>query len=439
MPSPLAARRHRRCVGAGRSLPAVLAVALLAVGCGSGLGGSDVEDDPAAALQGAVSAVADWEGITAALRLELHDDARSAALAEADDELSESDLDLLLDSKVTMTAAGTSDPGTGSFETSIIVGGDPVVDLRVLAEQQVFVRVDLPRITELGESTDLGEDADLAADLEELVVAARMFGLGDAAQAAVDGRWIEVIGIDDAMELAGVETESNDPQVDEEELEALTERVAVLTQRFVEDDVTVTYVGPEDRGDRVRMETDGASAEAFLDELVAEVDGDGLVDGVTGQDAADLDIDPDTVIAIDAWIDGGELTQIAVDLGAMEADDGISGEVLLVMELEEFTGTLAAPDDAEPFDILTLVGSFFGAMGGDAFGGEAPDLGDLDDPGDTGDASDPGDTGDASDPGGGQAPDCISEEDLAEVEEFAGAEATAELRSMIESGLIERC
>lgn len=427
-------------------LSLTLALAVLATGCDGATdavedaadSGAGVEDQPQEALQSAVDALGDWEGIEAAFRLDADDDVRTEAMA--DGELTEDEVDRLLGSSIEMRAGGLDDPDAAGFEAAVVVDGSSVLDLQVSGDERFFVRVDAQALSRLSGDVELG-------DLDDLVGSARMFGLGDVAQAAADGRWVELIGIDNVMELAGAgaTAETEEPEVDEEEREALNIRIITTFERFLDEDVTVSYVGSDDVGEQVRMTTDGASLEALVGDLKTEFDRAGLLEDAGAGELDDLDVDPDMVVSIDAWIQSGELRQLAVDLNALDEDDQLPGELLLIVTLEEFTGTVTEPDDAEPFDVLTLVGAFLGGMGDDAFGpgdlsgtGDAEGFGDdlsgeLDEEEPLGESDPEAPVGDE----GGRA--CISEEELDLIEEFGDTEEMGQLEELFDTGVLERC
>jgi hypothetical protein len=412
-------------------LSLVLALFALSAGCDGatdaieGVASSepDVEEDPAAALRDAVAALEDWKGIAAEVRIET--DAAARANVIVADDLSEEEVEFWLASSLVVRAGDVGDPDAAGLETSIIVGGDTVFDLRVTGDERFFVRLDLDRLSELSKRSELAErseDAEIL-DVDELLVAARMFGLGDVALAASEGRWVELIGIDDVMDLAGDEP-AEEPEIDDAELDALTERLSTTFQRFVNDDVEVAYVGDDDPGERVRIVTDGASLEALVAELTSDLDRAGLLEDVAGENLDDLDIDDDQVVTVDAWIDGGELRQLGFDPSTFDDAKDLPGEILVLITLDEFTGSVQAPDDAEPFDVLSTFGAFFGGMGSDPFGDRDALFDEA-----------PFEDDEAFDEDGA----CITDEELAELEEFAGADAAAEFEALIDAGFLERC
>ncbi|MCC5950126.1 MAG: hypothetical protein JJT89_16875 [Nitriliruptoraceae bacterium] len=431
------------------ALLAVLTLVLSA--CSSG---PDAEDDPRAALADAFESLAEWDGIELELRVSLDDDARAQVLAEED--LTAEELDVLLSSSVRV--AGSSDREAGGTEISLVLGGTDAVQVRVTADAELFFRMDLEAIAEVAEDAEF-EDL----DIEELTVAARMFGLGDVATALVEGSWVEIIGLDDLAELAGEEpVVDEDLDIDQEELDALLERFAEEMTQLIEQDAEVTFIGTEDAGDRIRVATSSAALAEVLGTVTLELER--LVGSEFAGDLGDPDefVDEfveefgDEDITIDLWVDGGELTQFGVDLQTLDDEGELDGEVLILVTVAEFTGTIDAPADATEFDVLQLVGAFFGGMGGDPFGddlfGDDPfeDDGFLDDDPFEDDAfeddafeddgfEDDAFDDDAFDDDGFGDPECITEEELEDIGEFFGDEALEEFEELIELGFLELC
>lgn len=412
-------RRGRRLIG----LSLVLALGALTTGCDTAT--DAIEEDPAGALQEAIDALEDWDGLRAEFRLEADEAVRAELAAEED--LSDEEIELLLGSSVSVRAGGDDDAETAGFETTLVVDETSVFDLRIL-DEQYFVRLDFDALSDLSEDADLG-------DVEDLLVTARVLGLGDVAQAIADGRWIELIGVDDLMELTDAEP-SEEPEVDEQEAQALTERLSTTFQTFVSEDADVTYIGSEDVGEHVRVVTDGASLDELFTELTSELGRTGVLRDVADDDLDQLDVDDDTTVSIDAWIDEGEIRQLGLDLGTLDDADELPDDMLVLMAVEEFAGSIEAPEDPEPFDLLRLVGAFFGGPGGDPFGDEP--FG-QDDPFDEGPAGD--DAADEDIPFDDEDLDteCIPAEDLAELEEAAGPEAAEEIEGLIDAGILELC
>ena len=461
---------RRRWWGHGASrAPSLVAtlVAALVLGACSGLGGgADVEEDPQAALVAAFEELSSWTGIVVDLRLEADATARDALLEDA--ELSADDADTLFASSLRVTASGEAEDAGVTF--AVIVQETELAEVRLVEDDRVFIRLDIETATTLADDADV-EDF----DPEELVLAARMFGAGDAAEALVAGDWVELIGIDDLAELSGEPAADTDDDVapdEADEVDALVEQFAADMTELLEQDAEVVYVGSEDAGERVRVT-------APTDELASVVDGfvDELAD-VTG-DAIDED-DPQQLaddvgesVTIDVWVADGSVTQIGFDPSTVENAEPIEGELLIIAALAEFSGAIEAPPEAVEFDVLQIVGAFFGGLGAggdpfggdpfgdDAFGDDAAEEDALeddpfeddpfeDDPfeDDGSDSDTPAGDAPADDTPGGDGSDdafgdpevaCISDDDFADIEAALGPDGLAEIEELIDAGLIERC
>jgi hypothetical protein len=389
-------------LGAGLLLTTTLA------GCDAG--GSDAEEDPRAALLEAVEALEDYDGIE--LVVSLDGDAQ-ALVAASDGDLDAETSELLLDSTVLLRAAG-QDEADAQAEVIVTLRGTEAVELRILPEQRFFVRVDLDAI-----GSAVG-DAELAANLDDAVDMAAMFGLADAAQAVRAGGWIELIGLDQLAEMAGGTTTEEEPT--EEEAEDVRERLVTSLQRFVSEDVTVTHVDEDDIGERIRATTTTAELAALVDEL-STIAGD--LSGLDPETLGELPTDAgsDREVDVDLWLDGGELRQVGFDLSQIEDADAPEDTWLLIA-VEEFKGSVDAPDDVTQVDLFEIVGGLFG-------GGDFTGTGDLDEDAFDEDVED----GFEEDPAAGG---CIPQEEL---DELAGddEELLAELEAAIEMGFLEVC
>ncbi|WP_052668000.1 hypothetical protein [Nitriliruptor alkaliphilus] len=378
-------------------------------------GGTDAEDDPTTALQEAVEALADYDGIE--LRLSIDGD-RDAIIEAADGELDEDTADLLLGSSLLLRAAG-EDEADAQAEFIVELGGREAVEVRVLPEQRFFVRVDLDAIG------DVVDDPDFASGVDEAVGMAEAFGLGEVASAARAGDWIELKGFEQLAEFAGGfggDTTEDEPT--EEQIEDVRERIVASFQRFLAQDVTLEHVGEESAGDRITATTtEGDLARLF--EEISRIAGD--LSGVDPDAFGDTGVDTtsDTPVQLDFWIDGGELRQVGYDLSQIEGDDTAPEGTYVLATIAEFSGTVEAPADAVEIDLFAIIGNMFGGMGD--FGG-FDDFDDFDDDGF-------GDDDFGDEPLGG---DCIPQE---QIDALTGGDeaAQAELDAAVEMGLIEIC
>jgi hypothetical protein len=416
-----------------RRLLALFTVLLLAattVACDR-VGGTSVEDDPEGALREALEALADYDGVELLLQLSADETARAQALAEGD--MDEDELELLLTSSVLVRASGDGDED-GAAEFVVTVDGTAVAELRVLPDLDLYLRLDLDAILELV------DDPEARQTIDELAIQADAFGLREVVEAAQRGEWIHVTGLEQLMNLFGGPQAQPQDDVDEEEAERLAEEFSAAAIRFLDEDVSVTYVGSDDTGERVRATTDGAALRSFLEELSTIAASSDAFGGADPQDlAGELDELPaDATITFDAWISGGELTQIALDLAALDDAGEIEGELLLVVGIAEFTGSIDAPDEAARVDLFGLLGGFMGGLGGaggDLFGGDPIEE-------EVFDEADAADNGGFEDDGfdeGEFGADCLTEEDLDEMRAFLDEEQQEELDQAIEAGLIPVC
>jgi hypothetical protein len=391
---------------------ALLAVALTA--CAGG--GPDVESDPEAALREAIAALGDYDGIELIASIDADEDALVAA---AEGDLDGDDVRLLLDSEVVLrgVAADDDDEGQGQAEVVVALGGETVAELRAVDDQAVYVRLDPDAAAEAL------DDPDLRADLEDAISTLDDVGLGDVATTVRDGEWIRLTGLQQLADATGAEEPS------EEEAADLRARLVGSLQRFLDEDVEVTYVGEEDPGERVTATTTASALAELLEEVTTAA---GDLGGLAGDD---LGFDPDEVgddpVTVDVWLDRGRLSQVGVDLANLAEDgDGAPEGTFLLVRVEEFGGSVDAPSEATEVDLLQvfgqlLGGGFGGAPGGDGADGAAPDL----------DAEAPEADATDGDPLGGG---CIPQE---EIDAVTGGDpaAEAEVDAAVDAGLLEIC
>jgi hypothetical protein len=393
-----------RCL---RTTIATTLVAVTLAGCGGG--GADVEGDPEGALAEAFEALAEYDGIELIVGVDGDEDALATA---AEGDLDDDDLQLLLESRIVLRATG-QDAADAQGEVIVELRGEPVAELRFVPDQQLFVRLDADA------AADAVGDADLAETLEDAVSTAEELGLGDLAAAVRSGAWIQLTGMDRFAEASGADTD----EPSEAEAADVRQRLAGSLQRFLDQDVQVTYQGEEDAGERVTATTTRADLARLLEE-VTSVAGD--LGGLAGEE---LELDPDEVgddpVELDLWLDRGRLSQVGFDLSNLaEDDEGAPEGTYLLVRVEEFGGSVDAPDEATEVDLLAVFGQL---LGGGLGGAPGPDGGAA-----TGDGVDEAEPGDPL--GGG----CIPQDEL---DTLTGGdpEAEAEVAAAIDAGLIEVC
>jgi hypothetical protein len=388
---------------------ALLAVTLTA--CGGG--GPDVESDPEAAVREAIEALGDYEGIELIASIDADED---ALVASAEGDLGEDDVRLLLGSEVVVRAVVADDEGgSGQAEVIVDLGGETVAELRAVDEEAIYVRLDPDAAAEAL------DDPDLRASLDDAISSVDEFGLGDLATTIRDGEWVRLTGLQQFAEATGAEEPT------EEEAADLRSRLVGSLQRFLDEDVEVTYVGEEDAGERVTATTTASALAELLEEVTSAA---GDLGGLAGED---LGFDPDEVgddpVAVDVWLDRGRLSQVGFDLASLaEQGEGAPEGTFLLVGVEEFSGSVDAPSEATDVDLLQVFGQLLGGApggggGAPGGGGDAPDA----------DAPDAGET-DGEPLGGG----CIPQD---EIDAVTGGdpEAEAEIEAAVDAGLIEIC
>jgi hypothetical protein len=379
--------------------------------CGTGDGGTAVEDDPKTALSEAVEALGDDDGIELTFAV---DGDRDAIVAASDGEVTAEDADLVLDSSMVLRAAG-EDENDAQAEFVVNVGGADVVEVRIVPEQRFFARVDLDAIG------DVVDDPGFAEGVDEAVAQAEAFGLGELATAVRSGDWIELKGVEQLTEFAeGMSGEQpQEEELTEEDVEDVRARIVDALQRFLDEDVDVAYVGEESAGQRVTATTTQADLTGLFDEIAAVASDLGGVDPETlGADVPEASDDP---VELDFWIADGRLSQVGFDLAQTDDSGDMPEGTYMLAAVAEFDGSVEAPAEATEIDLFAIVGNVLGgAMGGDLGGGSGAD-----------DGTDGTGEGDP-------LAQCFTEEEL---DEMTGGDeaARAELDAAIELGVIEVC
>jgi hypothetical protein len=383
-------------------------VAVTLAGCDGG--GTAVESDPAGALAEAVEALGEYDGIELIVGLDGDEDVlATAAESDLDD-----DIQLLLGSRIVLRATGR-DAADAEGEVIVELRGGPVAELRSLPGGQLFVRLD-PEA-----AADAVGDADLAETLEDAVGTAEELGLGDLAAAVRSGAWIHLTGLDGFADATGAGTDG--PA--EAEATDVRRRLTRSLQRFLDQDVQVSHRGEEDAGERLTATTTRADLARLLGEVTSVV---GDLGGLAGEA---LELDPDEVgddpVELDVWLDRGRLSQVGFDLSNLAEDgEGAPEGTYLAVRVEEFDGTVDAPDAATDIDLRAILGQLLGGgLGG------APGAG-ADGRAATADGADQTDLGDPL--GGG----CIPPDEL---DTLTGGdpEAEAEVDAAIDAGLVAVC
>ncbi|MEX1178818.1 MAG: hypothetical protein WEB09_10185 [Nitriliruptor sp.] len=395
---------------------AAWAAGALLIGTLTACSGTDVESDPEGALAEAVDALGEYDGIE--LSLGIAGD-RDAIAATTEGDLDASQVDLLLDSSVTIRAIG-DDADDAQAEVLVELGEERAVEVRLLPEQLLFFRVDLDVVD------GALDDPAFRTSVDEAVAAAEGFGLGEVAETVRSGGWIQLTGLEQLTEFAGSATDGQEPT--DEETEDVRERIVATIEDFIDEDVDVAYVGTEDAGERVTATTTQTALNGLVEEISAIA---GEASGVDG-DQLGLDVpgsESDEPVELDLWIDDGRLSQIGFDLSRLEGEESAPEGTFLLLGLEEFSGSVGPPSDSTELDLFAILGGLFAGNVGGFDGAPEGDAG-------AGPGSEPGGGTDveSDDPLGSQ--DCIPQE---VVDEALASEGGESLQSAIDEGIITVC
>ncbi|MDP9405563.1 MAG: hypothetical protein M3O86_03035, partial [Actinomycetota bacterium] len=363
-----------RVTGYGRRVGATLVVAALAVvasGCSNG-----VERNPKQALANAGGKLGEYAGLTTTMRVVGDVDAIVAASKADGKGFEREDVQTLLDSALTVSVHEGADPEKPEDDEAallVTVAGSDDIELRVKGKE-VYLRADVQHV--LG----LIDDAPPPGEIELGIVQAEQMGL-DFARPAYEGRWLHLLGVDQLQSFAEGLTGQQAPVPDQKKV---NEAAARVVGELLRDDVTVTYAGADDVGEKV-VATVGVRelVEASL-EIAEAADlpnsplkPDELRAALDQADLGDADI------AIQAWISDGVLRRLRLDLVALartlepdEPPPSDLGPVEIELDFTEFAGGVEVPADAVDVDLFKVFGQLTGRAGGLGGGGGGGAAGD---------------------------------------------------------------
>ena len=287
------------------------------------------ERAPASATVNAIDEIGGWRGLQLASYLEVVTTARQEVQRAW--ELMPDELDLLLDFTAFEVLSDIRDDarralllGAFMFELGLDLG-----ELLVLADGRFFVQIVSDSIAQLPGGAELIDD--LLLELTEL-------GLPDIAQAIANGEWLQITGLPDEQDPG-----QNVP--DENAVEQLSLDLAALIQASTE----VVYLGQVDSIDLIMFTV---SASALAEFLENNLDGSGLGDLVEDE-GLDIPTSGDTEILV--YLQDGQVFAIDLDLGIVDPALNVGpGEVLQVILIEEFLGSLRAPPAPVQFNVCRL-------------------------------------------------------------------------------------
>jgi len=275
------------------------------------------ERAPRTALNNAVNQIDDWEGVQLVSYLEVARNAKQEVRRAY--ELTEEELDLLIDFTSYLITADIQDErraaaaaGAFMFERDLFLG-----EFLVVADGRPFVILDLDSISELPGGRELVDD--LLLELTEM-------GLSDIARALEDGRWLELTGLPDDLEI-------DPPSL------GLTGELP----DFMDQDIEVLYLGRDGDIEFILALLENVGIENVLGDLFAGGDFDG--------DLPDFADETEVIFLLR----DGKIIAIAVDIGLADPELQVGpSDVLQWIEVNEFRDSLIAPASSVLFDLCRL-------------------------------------------------------------------------------------
>lgn len=327
-----------------KKLLAVFAGGVLLLSACAGTGTS-VSDDPKGALVDALRALTEADALTQTLRIESDTDSLVA--------LGEGDIDAdtagkILDSSLVVSAEQAEKPEDSASQVIVNIAGNDDFEMRFV-EGDLYLRANIESIMET-----FGQDP---AQLE--AIAGQMQGQPglEWLDEALAGDWVV---LEDALELTqqmgGTETISGDQQ----------KKLVNDLLQSVEQNAAVTSEGEDDAGEQVR-------ASLPLRETVGDlIDALGPAADLAGSDLEEsLQDVPNEDITLDFWISDGTVSQIGFDVVTFaetiedteEFPESVD-QLSLIIEIEEFDGSVEAVADAVRIDTAALGQAFSQMLGG---------------------------------------------------------------------------
>lgn len=347
-----------------RKLLAVMAAAtmLMAACGGDDKGGASGGGTPKERLTAALEANQDAGPRTVTMSLD-SDTESLVALSEGD--ITEDTANKILDSSISISSNGESDPTKTEFAFAINIAGNTDIEFRYI-DQILYFRVDVDSLLDLA-----GPDAKAEAtqQINAAVQQAKAQGL-DFVENAVNGDWIALTGLDALLSQLGMNATPS-----AEQQQAIEGVLAAISE-----DATVTSEGTDDLGEHLVATANLRNMAESVDDLFKSVFGSSVP---TDQ----LDIDPNDVpdadFDFDIWIDDGTVKQMEIDILQIaeiaapdeEIPNGVN-KLAFKVAVDDFSGEFEVPDGAVEVNVTELIQKFMGALGGTgSAGGTGSDSG----------------------------------------------------------------
>jgi hypothetical protein len=327
------------------------AAAVVLTGCGGGSSTkSTTSEDPKTAFSTGLSGLSDTDVLTVTLKLDTTSDKLVGFAKESGDKLDPSVAEQIASADVvfeTKTSDGTKfsavKPGSNvktAARFAIQDNGKTLGEFRSLSDA-LYAQADLKTLL------DVFQQKKAYADLT-----ARAAQMPTFAQAFVQGKWVS-LDLNAVKALAGQFGGANASPSSQQTQKLLTDLKAVIGK-----DVTVTRAGTDSEGDHLKLAT---QSRQFVTDLMQAVSTD-----IPAASLATGSFKPSSVpehsITVDAWVKGGVLSKLSVDLVqfAKPSDVKAGDSLPVVLEFARSGDDIAKPADATPIDttqLFTLLGS----------------------------------------------------------------------------------
>lgn len=330
-----------------RKTSIVLVTMALFLGACFGDTGPDPAAEPKEALTNAFDKLGDG-GYRFVVRLDSDTDSLIALSAdEGGTPMEQEDAQKLLDSSFSMATTDEEDPAERNTEIQVnVAGNEDAVEARAI-DKALYLRAEVREIAEL-----LGQSP---SELDRL--AAESPPGFEFLGPAIDGEWLAV---DNLEELSRQLTGGMAPTPDAGAQQQFVDHVGTALEGSSE----VTSEGEDDAGHRLVAKV---SVREFYEQIR------GSLQSLAGQlpkgslpPATEV---PDEDVSFDVWVDGGEVSQMRLDLLQLEVfgdepvPEGVDRLAILI-EVEGFGDSVDVPDDAVEVDTTALMqGLLQGAAG----------------------------------------------------------------------------
>lgn len=331
---------------------AAVAAALAVAGCGGGSSGSS--GSPKSELTTGITNLSHSDVLTTTLKLDTTAAALQAFAQASHQSLGPGDAQALAGANLVIeakTANGQnlSDVKPGDNKATNVAfrgidNGRTYAEIRVIAGN-LYLQGDVKGILALAHKSKLYAE-----------VQARAATLPAFVKAFVAGQWVSINGAAAqglASQFGGGGAQTTNP--------AQAQKLLADLKGVVDRDVTVTRAGTDSRGDHLVLKGNTRTlARDFVAAMQSSVPGGSVLGSQLNATNA-----PSRTITLDAWVKGGTLSELSLDLVqfAKPGEAPAGAHLPIALTFEQSGADITTPSGVTPVD-LTQLGSLLGALGG---------------------------------------------------------------------------